>query len=556
MAILAIRSWRRLACMALLYMAIVQAEAAEETTAPGGGNSRGSSYWVSIVLIVSVVFIMLVLYAVNHSDDDLRKAGKQTVSSTISIFGAVLFFQACQGFLQYAFSLPEEEVTFKVFVVYFVQGEFWFVASQLILFLVSVGYVISESGVRELCCMVNHKDEVVKKMKDATSDLLNADHTYQVVLKAKALEDKALEVTGACPFWKVTCNQKCWGVLTGHIAGFAAVSAFGAAQQIAVAACPQQYASLVGFLAVLVAGALMHSHFYLAQMIRARAQHWLAMPTPSELPNAQLEKIRETREQLFDMWNDVAEESENDVMGVMLGFLLMNAARSAILSLGGHPVRFPNIEGELDAREDCNPFLLILLGTAIPVVRLLRGRALLPKRYVEFGKVFAQMFFAWCFFFGTQSIFHGYLPHAEAISSVVSAFNQSLLSMVLIFLLDKVADNSSTANAKFLRNFIAAFGVLIGFAWERAFDATLGDVVKENGLQYGPGATAVLRIVAAVAAVGLVLPAWRLFILPEVVAIEIQEEKEENEEEEKEEESKEARAGHEKQDDGVYVKCP
>eukprot|EP00930_Biecheleria_cincta_P064361 TRINITY_DN49936_c0_g1_i1.p1 TRINITY_DN49936_c0_g1~~TRINITY_DN49936_c0_g1_i1.p1 ORF type:complete len:569 (+),score=102.90 TRINITY_DN49936_c0_g1_i1:39-1709(+) len=556
MAIMAIGAWRRLASMALLCVAVVPAGAAEETTAPSSGNGSGSNYWVSIVLIVSVAFIMLVLYAVNHSDDDLRKAGKQTVSSTISIFAAVLFFQACQGFLQYAFSLPEEEVTFKVFVVYFVQGEFWFVASQLILFLVSVGYVTTESGIRELRQMANHKNEIFANLQAATSDLLSSGEVYEVVLKANALQEKANEVTGACPFWKVTCNQRCWGVLTGHIAGFAAISAFGAAQQIAVATCPQQYVPLVGFLSVLASGALIHAHFYLVQILRARAQDWFAMPTPSGISSEQLDELGETREKLFEMWNDVTEESENDVMGVMLGFLLMNVARSAILSLGRYPVHFPNIEGELGAGEDCNPFLLILLGTVIPVIRLLRGRALLPKRFAEFGKCFGQMFFAWCFFFGTQNIFHRYLPPAEAVSSVVSAFNQSLLSMVLIFLLDKAADVSSPSNAKFFRHFIAAFGVLIGFAWERAFDATLGDLVKENGLQYGPGATAVLRIVAALAAIGLVLPAWRNFILPEVVAIQIQEEKEEEEEGEKEEENKAARTGHESQDDGVYVKCP
>merc|ERR1712187_615408 len=117
-------------------------------------------------------------------------------------------------------------------------------------------------------------------------------------------------------------------------------------------------------------------------------------------------------------------------------------------------------------------------------------------------------------------------------------------SMTIVFSLDKVADANEGFIKKYCRDFMSSFGVCIGFAWERAFDATIGSLVKAKAAIYGPGGTAVLRVIVSFAVLVLVVPAWRFYILPEVVAIGIAEEVEE-EEEEKEKEKKESRHGQE-----------
>ena len=103
----------------------------------------------------------------------------------------------------------------------------------------------------------------------------------------------------------------------------------------------------------------------------------------------------------------------------------------------------------------------------------------------------------------------------SALLDVLLALALSAYAFFLIFVLDKLADadfTGSDADA-FIYTFMGGLGILIGFAWEQAFERSLETVVEamEEGSHAYP--EPVLKAALAFFVVILVLPAWRIWIL-------------------------------------------
>jgi hypothetical protein len=100
----------------------------------------------------------------------------------------------------------------------------------------------------------------------------------------------------------------------------------------------------------------------------------------------------------------------------------------------------------------------------------------LPKhRLVEMSKFLCSFCFAWCMLTGCTWIimfFQNRYGWTHIWTEVVEALIVSLICVVVIWLLDKVADLDSTGPEvdEVIRDSVLAFGVLIGFCWEHAFD--------------------------------------------------------------------------------------
>ena len=103
----------------------------------------------------------------------------------------------------------------------------------------------------------------------------------------------------------------------------------------------------------------------------------------------------------------------------------------------------------------------------------------------------------------------------SALIKVIEALVLSAYAILLIFVLDKLADADFTdddADAA-IYTFMGGLGILIGFAWEQAFEKSLGTVVQAEEEQQPALPEPVLKGLMAFLIVLLVLPAWRIWIL-------------------------------------------
>jgi hypothetical protein len=83
----------------------------------------------------SLTFVLAMFYLVNHPDPDMKRYSWQTISSTISIFIAVLIFQGCDGLIK-EFIIDKQtimdEKTFEI-ATNFVHQILWFWCLQFVL---------------------------------------------------------------------------------------------------------------------------------------------------------------------------------------------------------------------------------------------------------------------------------------------------------------------------------------------------------------------------------------------------------------------------------------
>lgn len=142
-------------------------------------------------------------------------------------------------------------------------------------------------------------------------------------------------------------------------------------------------------------------------------------------------------------------------------------------------------------------------------------------RFEEVTSSVFAMVFVMAFFYATQwlVIVSGIWKRLQA--SNIDEVDEALVGMILamlvslvgffgIWALDKFADadSASKASKKASRKLIGAVGILIGFAWEQSFDGTMHSVtsVMSMGVWGQVGVTAGVIIV--------IVPAWVRFVIP------------------------------------------
>jgi hypothetical protein len=222
-----------------------------------------------------------------------------------------------------------------------------------------------------------------------------------------------------------------------------------------------------------------------------------------------------------------ANHGGNDVVALCTSFLLIQLVRFGLTR------NLPNLYGEESAaqveshnRGQITLLLLIaLLGACFAGASyFIRRKIASPagKRSLLTLQLSMAMAKSWCFFFagvwimgslGTASALK--VSEDSALLDVLLALALSTYSFALIFALDKLADAEFTDNDAdaFIYTFMGGLGILIGFAWEQAFERSLETVVLSADEQEDVMPEPILKALLVFLIVILVLPAWRMYIL-------------------------------------------
>mmetsp|Transcript_75056 Transcript_75056/g.172036 ORF Transcript_75056/g.172036 Transcript_75056/m.172036 type:complete len:585 (-) Transcript_75056:54-1808(-) len=471
---------------------------AEDEPASGLDVGLGAS------LLISITMMMGLYYITNFPDPDIRRYAYEVLNSTISIFCAVLLFSAGNDVFEkevVGHLDPKWATSARVGVTVF-----WFTVLQLVT--ARLAHQFEDEDTRK-------KHEFVHQHHETTD-----------------------------------VNLSSAGVLLAHISGFACINLFGhLQQQHRFSASP--FASLGSAVLALCFCAFMNK---ITRVIRHQLIH-----------------RDKDMDEFEEMWDEAVQESENDVFSLCVSFLCVQSLRFAVSGT------LPNDEGDeavatLFHHSWYEPVLLILFGSAGSLVLTMYFLGLrsvkknekpkgLARRVtmsvdgvltrlkkastmevasvplIEWERV-SELFCttishasAWAILFGAKWAIAGLLTvEDETILNLLCAFVLSGFCCAFIWVLDNIqdsvraeareardGDNAEQSKerveitSEIIRHLVDQVGIIIGFGWERCFD---GAVVAVASPTPNPLVT---KFILAVLCAVVVLPAWRLYLVPMVV---------------------------------------
>jgi len=440
-------------------------------------------------LLGSIAIVMMLYYLVNWPDPDIRRYSYEVISSTVSIFCAVLLFQTFNDLI-HTYLLEGRPLAISI-IVNFIHQLGWFTGLQFLLMLISKGGAGNEKK----------REQIIEGPPD---------------------QMEAIEM-----------NLKCWGVLLSHITGFAAINSYGAIQQLHwFKSDPEKgpFRCLMVVPMALVGNLLVQ---YVSDKIRKGFQ-----VTQEDDEIDELEK----------RWNEEVEEAENDVSGLALSFLVNQSLRYWI---GGTLANAEGEEeGESQFSHTTGQvmklYLWALVFLACTVGLLLYGQHReeaakqreeaaaesgntdeqaeaaeeeeRAKKIERFNEIFIagfSMSFAWSVFYGTRWAWSAsqICGNNATLLGVVLAVSLSGACFLSIYFLDKLADAEFTPEAvdNAIVQMISAIGILVGFSWEQSFDAAVAALASRTTNPH------MAKLFLALFSVLLLAPAWKQYILPMVI---------------------------------------
>lgn len=467
---------------------------------------------ISMMLLGCMGFMMATFYLVNWPDDDIRRISWEVISSTISVFGSLLLFQSSNRVLEYYFF--HDMSIWQHLAVAMLQLLLWFGTLQLVL-----AYYSGAIGEHHL---------VAKRQAALTAAESSS------CPKKRREEFQSAE---RC-MHEIRLNTHAAATLMGHVTGFAAVNAWGILQQ----AVPRSFwpCAMVPPLS-----------FFGISWVYEITKYFRHKKTMADGEEDEYEEL----------WGERVAETEDEVISLAVSFLSVQILRFCISG------SLPEASGEdaegQDWHSNYSCLLLLLTGVVAgiaDVARLLYDRSIEPgwarmvsgesqnsnsinseKRAGSWFQKISAMTFAFCLLFAAEWWISSNLPMDGSMKAVVSALLVTVAAFMLIFGIDKVADmhaddaelDEVLLRRVFIRPFwdnnalrliISALGMLVGFSWERCFDAAVGGLSQghDGGKHWLRGAhehhrqvpAAVCNLILAVILAILVLPAWKWYILP------------------------------------------
>jgi len=172
----------------------------------------------------------------------------------------------------------------------------------------------------------------------------------------------------------------------------------------------------------------------------------------------------------------------------------------------------------LERQHTLSPFTeLPLLGRRTFMSKERFKNDVVKHRGLAVVKACVSMSFAWASFYGTQWLVASWRVSGRdmTVVGILTAIVLSYVVFILIRILDKAADGHLLGNIgeRAVRRVISAFGVLIGFGWEKSFDMSV-DAVASYSASCDMVPALPAKIGLGVLALCLIMPAWRMYIIP------------------------------------------
>jgi len=470
---------------ALLSAALVILVAAEDEVA------SPVACGIAATLMGTVFVIMLLYYLFNWPDPDIRRYSYETVSSTVSIFCAVLLFQSFQNTVDY---FMDGKPLWQCILAAFIHRLWWHAVLQFLL-----AYIT-----KSIC----HPEEL-------RADIINEG--------------------GERKFENVELWAKCVGLILAHMTGFAWIAAWGTVQQ-------SPWFAQNWYISLLVVPASFITNIPLLKLTDCFR---------SRIANAGDGES----DKLETMWNEEVADAENDITALGLSFLTVQSVKFLICgTLANVEGEEDEALTYGHTGRDC-VLLYLFGALCIPIFCAVKVKlAKLEKaedeekeekkeqakevrkkeqkseeekekeeEEAEKAEKFARnlditvatfvMGTAWSWFYATKWTLGaqnwGWAGNAQ-ILTLSEAVISSIVCFSFIFVLDKLADADWTPDEadECCKAMITAIGVFVGFAWEQAFDAGVA------ALGSNTPCPVFTKQLMAIACALVVVPAWKMHIAP------------------------------------------
>lgn len=219
-----------------------------------------------------------------------------------------------------------------------------------------------------------------------------------------------------------------------------------------------------------------------------------------------------------EAWRENSIESEDEMCAIVIAWFLR---QSTLFFVCG---RIPFMEGDFSFH---TPVMFVQLAGAIgfycvmmiAVTWYISWMHRMPAhqdygptwwRLVKFSQALMSMAVAWHILSFTRWTVQFYVDH-EALQFVTAAFVLSPFCIFAVVIVDKLADfemiYESTAEIS-----IESVGLLVGFAWEKAFHMSIRTVVTET--KSWKAYPNIIEVVLCTCFALFLLPAWRFLIIP------------------------------------------
>lgn len=482
-----------------------------------------ADFEVSCMLLGGVSWVMWLFFLVNYRDEDIRRYSWKIISITISIFLAVLLFQAINEIVLRFVERFGEAV---VCLVQFVQCFVYVLILQYRIAAISgaldesMGNSPSVNLDQEYWVIsdplrIDHGTRVSKELVvDPTFNRGSAGRTPR---RSVIVDQDGMEVTVQLmkpELEERNRRMKSSARLLAHMAGFAAINAGGTMQQLKFFS----RTPLLALIPVVITEVAIIAVFAVCTAGRDRAR-------------AESERTRRGIKQV-DMWSDEVFEAEVDISSLSLSFLVVQVIRFSLTGVLPHQdgIEVPEEPHSLKAI-----ILLYGIGVAFLVVALLlimrRAHATEGSEESMQSRIklvclnSAAMGFAWCVLWATR-----WACVVAPMINVESIYGRVLIALLLsvsgcaaVFVLDRIDDmhrgraisrTNSQIQAQAISVLVNALGILIGFSWEHSFHGGVEAVASLS-----TGHREAFNFAGGLIIVFIMTPMWRRFILTKDIAL-------------------------------------